>query len=138
MFQYVKTLGSHVGAPEIEYMPIRNSFAIETGCLCEMSSGVLASDYTENKDKSKFITLEKKTAGDGKTKIKCIRVLPGMLISVDYEGEIGNIDIGSFVCPTSDIDGHYVCCSEDYNGKFEVVDKSEFSTTGKITIIIHL
>ena len=137
MFQYVKTLGAYCGAPEAEYLPIDNYAEIEEGCLCEMYYGLLSSEYNESKFKSKFITLEKKTPGDGKTKVKCIRVLPGMIISVDYSGEIASISVGTFVSPVSDSQGYYLSCQENTAGSIEVVDKSEYATTGKIQVIIH-
>ena len=134
MFKYLKTIGAHCGAPEPEYMGVSNNCTITSGSLCEMHSGVLTSKLTQGK--SKFITLEDKESGDGNTKIKCMRVLPGMIFAVDFEGEIANIDVGTLVSPTTDSDGYYCYCGEG-SGALEVVDTSDYDKMGKIALTIH-
>ena len=134
MFKYVKTIGAHCGAPEPEKMSISNATAVTMGSICEMNSGNISCDYTEGK--SKFITLEDKAANDGKTKIKCIRILPGMLFSVEFSGTIANVTVGTLVSPKADSAGFYTSCTEG-SGILEVVDKSEYASTGRITVTIH-
>ena len=85
MFKYIKTIGAHSGAPEIEYLPVDSSTRIVKSSLCQIKDGYLVSEYVVGK--STFIPLEGKEEYDGKKKIKCIRILPGMLIECDFYGD---------------------------------------------------
>lgn len=134
MFKYVKTIGAHCGAPEPELFAINNASNMPAGCLCELLNGRITS--SDNDGKSKFITLERKVANDGKTKIKCIRVLPGMLFDVDFDGDTANAPAGDFVSPALDDEGFLTLCEEG-GTNIEVVDTSKYNNTGKITVTIH-
>ena len=133
MFKYFKTIGAHCGAPEPEYIAIGSSTVMPIGSLCEVEGGALV--CASSAKKSKFITTESKAVGDGKLKIKCIRVLPGMLVKVDYDGSIDNISAGSTIAPSVS-DGSCTSCQEG-DGGIEVVDVSEYSTKGTVTVTIH-
>ena len=134
MFKYIKTIGAHCGAPETERMPISKTASMPEGCLCELQAGALTSSVSAGK--AKFITIEKKEADDGKNKIKCIRVLPGMLIKVEYTGDIDNATVGTLIEASADSDGFYTQCQEG-SGTLEVIDTSEYTSTGNITVTIH-
>ena len=134
MFKYLRRIGAHSQAPEIEHMPISDSSNIAEGCLCEMSDGYLVSgfDYV----KTKFITIEQKVKNDGKTTIACIRALPGMMFETNFVGEPENISAGSLVSPVVSGDGNYRGCGEG-EGLLEVVDCSTCAETGRIIVTIN-
>ncbi len=132
MYKYIRNIGAHCGAPEIEYMPVKNSTTIREGCVCQMSHGYLENgvDYT----KAKFITIESKKANDGKTAIACIRTSPTMMFEVKFIGDDENATAGCTAGPIMSSDGCYDSC-DDSEGALEIVDGSEYSKTGKI--IVH-
>lgn len=134
MFKYLRRIGAHSQAPEIEYMPIANGSNITTGCLCELHDGYLVSNC--NYIKSKFINIEDKVKNDGKTTLACIRVIPGMMFETKFVGDPENISAGSLVSPIASGDGSYMCCG-DGEGVAEVVDCSECAESGKIIVTIN-
>ena len=135
MFKYLKTIGAHSGAPEIEYLPVRSDSCIYKDSLCEMQAGYLSNSFTNGR--SKFIPIETKNETDtDKTHVKCIRILPGMFIECEYMGDISNISAGSpLVAACEDVD-HYFCCQEG-DGCFEAVDVSSYDKTGTIIVTLH-
>ncbi len=134
MFKHIKTIGAHCGAPEPERMPIGKTASMPEGCLCELQAGALTSSVSAGK--AKFITVEKKEADDGRNKIKCIRVLPGMLFRTKFTGDIDSTPAGTLIAATTDSDGFYTQCQEG-SGTLEVIDTSEYTSTGNITVTIH-
>lgn len=134
MFKYIKTIGAHSAAPEFEYLPVDPSSSIIEGSMCEMVDGFLTNAYTTGK--SKFLPVETKTETDGKNFIKCIRILPGMLIEASFLGDFSSIKAGTMTTITSSgIEAYNYC--EEGNGQFEVVDTTNCSVTNKITVTIH-
>ena len=134
MFKYLRRIGAHSQAPEIEHMPISDSSNIIAGCLCELRDGYIVSgfDYI----KTKFITIEQKVKNDGKTTIACIRALPGMMFETNFVGEPENISAGTLVSPVVSGDGNYRGCGEG-EGLLEVVDCSTCAETGRIIVPIN-
>ncbi len=135
MFNYLRTIGAHSGAPEPECMPVAAAAVFCKGCICEMSAGVLANSFTEGK--SKFLVLEEKKANDGKRAVKCIRVLPGMIFEADFTGDPTELAAGMLVTPLLGGDDNYIYCEDGEGGTIEVVDASEYESTGRITVTIH-
>ena len=134
MFKYIKTIGAHCGAPEPEYMPVEASAEILKGSMCEMVDGFLTNAYTTGK--SKFLPLESKEVNDGKKFIKCIRILPGMLIEASFLGDFSSIKAGTLTTITTDGNEAFNYCEEG-SGQFEVVDTTDCEKTNKITVTIH-
>ncbi len=134
MFRYLKTVGAHCAAPETEYMPVEPSSSIIDGSMCEMVDGFLTNSYTTGK--SKFLPLETKTEDDGKKFIKCIRILPGMLIEAHFLGDFSSVKAGDLITITTTDREAYTYCEEG-NGQFEVVDTTDCYETNRITVTIH-
>ena len=93
MFKYVKTLNAASGGIETEFFPVSDKDTIAQGSVCQLSSGYLKSVITDGA--SKFVTLDEKVAGDGKKKLPCMRVLPGMIFETLYTGDMTMIYPGS-------------------------------------------
>lgn len=134
MFKHIKTIGAHCGAPEPERMPIGKTASMPEGCLCELQDGNIVSAVTAGK--AKFITVESKASDDGRNKIKCIRVLPGMLFRTKFTGDVDSTPAGTLIMASTDTNGFYTQCKEG-SGTIEVIDTSEHYTTGNITVTIH-
>ena len=134
MFKYLRRIGAHSQAPEIEYMPIQDDTTIPKGSLCELHDGYLVSNF--NYAKSKFVSIEDKEKDDGKTAVACIRILPGMIFETMFIGEPENISAGSCISPVSSADGCYKSCDAS-EGFVEVLDCSECTETGKIIVTIN-
>ena len=134
MFKYLKTIGAHSGAAEIERMPVEASAIIPKNCLCEMNMGYLSNTYNEHK--TKFVTLEDKSENDGKNYIDCIRALPGMIFECDFIGSIENVGIGSLINAGNEPDNYYDHC-EDGSGDIEIVDISTYAKTNRIKVTFH-
>ena len=134
MFKYLKTVGAHSGAPEIERMPAEASAVIPKFCLCEMDNGYLSHTYTEKKHK--FLILEEKKENDGKTHIDCIRLLPGMILECDFIGNTDSIKIGSLINASCEESLCYDHC-EDGSGNIEVVDTADLEKRYKLSVTIH-
>ncbi len=135
MFNYLKTIGAHCGAPEPECMPVAAFDVFAKGSICEMNAGYLANSYTAGK--SKFLVLEDKAAKDGKDALKCVRILPGMLLEADFTGDPSELAAGMLVAPLIGGDGSYIYCEDSDAGTIEVVDASSYEDTGRITVTIH-
>lgn len=135
MFNYLKTIGAHSGAPEPEFMPVLAATAIVKGSICEMEAGALTNSFTAGK--SKFVALEGKAAKEAKGEIKCIRVLPGMIFDVEFNGDPTELAAGMLVTPLTGSDGCYIYCEDGEGGTIEVVDASSYDSTGMITVTIH-
>lgn len=134
MFKYLRTIGAHCGAPETENMPVDPEASIDKGSMCEMVGGLLTNAYTVGK--SKFIPVENKRTGDGKKFLKCIRILPGMLIEANFIGDFSSVKAGDLVNITTQDDEAYTYC-EIGDGQFEVVNTENTYTHNTITVTIH-
>ena len=78
MIKYVRTINSHIGAPEICYMTGSYSSAIYANSIYSIDQyGYLTPQFI--KESHKYLTLESKKSNTTEKLIKCIRVMPGMV-----------------------------------------------------------
>ena len=81
MFKYLRTMNS-CASPEILEIHTNNSNVFHEGSICTTTAyGYLENTLTEGAPK--YLVLENKAAGDGKLKIRCMKILPGMLFEAD-------------------------------------------------------
>ena len=95
MFKYLRTLNAGTVTPEVLELPAGKVSGvvsvIHEGDICSpVAIGTLS---TATLTDCKYYALESKEDGDGKTKIKCFRITPGMLF-------LGHADRNGALDPT--------------------------------------
>ena len=81
MFKYVRTINSHISAPEICYITGGYSSVIYENTVYTVGdNGNLEPVLTEGR--TRYITLENKPSGVERG-VKCIRVMPGMVFETN-------------------------------------------------------
>lgn len=103
MFKYIKTIHSHTTA-EISRHTVQNHMDIPTGTLCQISNGYLI--HVESATKPYYLVVEKKLSEDGKRALDCIRLLPGMVLTVTFDPEESSFSAGVLCSFTTDSNEH--------------------------------
>lgn len=132
MFTYLKTMNQHSCAVEPIWLPVEEDAVFVPGAVCQMNEGVLTSMEL---GKPKYITMEHKSAGDGKTTLKCFKVLPGMLFKADVYGDITGMYVGELVALAQDSNDNNVFVNLG-EGEIEIINLDTYSTDGTITVSI--
>ncbi len=101
MFKYLRTMNNGSASPEILEIKTSNANTFREGSICTTSEyGFLENTLTEGAPK--YLVLENKTASDGKVKIRCMKILPGMLFEADGGSNPDNFNIGMRGCISQD------------------------------------
>ena len=124
MFKYVKTFNAASGGVEPEYLPVKDTDTFTQGCVCELSVGYLANTITDGK--TKFVTLDEKTPGDGKKKLPCMRVLPGMVFETLYVGDESMLYPGNCLNFDTDTKGCHSIIRPETAKYVEIVDCTHY------------
>lgn len=132
MFTYLKTMNQHSCAVEPIWLPVEDDAVFAQGAVCQMNEGVLSSMEL---GKPKYITMERKAAGDGKTTLKCFKVLPGMIFKADVYGDITGMAVGDLVALAQDENDNNVSVNLG-DGEIEIINLDTYSTDGTVTVSI--
>ena len=135
MFKYVKNLNGSHATPEVIEIPVVSSETIPEGTL-----GSYFEEYIEfyngGRPGRSYITVENKESDDGKTTIKVIKALPGMVFEVPLADTttVNEISVGKLISSReNNASKHVKVCPEE--GTFiEVVSTADFKSTGKILV----
>lgn len=93
MFKYVKTMGAHAAAPEIEEMYMDSFADVPAGTvLFHNGESLTANATTENQDEPKYFLVEKYEYARGPHSVKAFRINKGMLFTAT---DLPKVDIGS-------------------------------------------
>ena len=93
MFKYVRTINSHISAPEVFNITALYQTKIYEGALYTTDSGGhLSADLTDSCPK--YIALENKTLSEFTRPIRCIKVLPGMVFETQYSSNPDELNVG--------------------------------------------
>ena len=135
MFKYLKNMYGASGTPEVIDIPVRDYDDIPVGTLAGFYEYGI--DYANGGKKGRtFVTVEEKIRNDGKTSIKAMKALPGMLFEVQLinVNEIEEIAVGSLVASNTDSSSHHIYVCPEGGDFIEVISTAEYEKTGKIIV----
>lgn len=135
MFKYVRNLNGTSTPPEPIEISVGQYANISEGAVGRFVEDCISFEafYEENTDT--FVSIEEKRGGDGKTKIKLIRALPGMLFEVPLINTSSIPPVGSKITVIQGPDGCLSCVCLDAQSNVEVINTDEFEYTGKILVM---
>lgn len=103
MIEYVRTVNTPNYAPETAYLevsPTDENSGFTRGAVYTTSNGYISKTVT--KSAPKYLSLEEKLPGDGKSKLKCLRVYENMLFVTEMDMDPANLRVGSTVAFRND------------------------------------
>lgn len=135
MFKYVKNLNGSHATPDCIEIPIASHETVEMGSLgCFFETGV--EFYNGGKMGGSYVTVEPKKNGDGKTYVKAIKALPGMVFEVPLTGysEESIVGIGSLLSSRQGSGANHTTVCADPGDYIEVIGMDDYEKTGNILV----
>ena len=135
MFKYVKNLNGSHGTPEVIEIPVDIAESIPEGTLCSFLDEYI--DFCDGGRLGRtYVTIENKASGDGKTRLKVIKALPGMVFEVPIAdvGNISEVGTGRLISSQANDESRHTMVCPNNGSYIEVVSTDNYLTTGKILV----
>ncbi len=134
MFKYIRTMNSSENAPEITMLRTTNDQTFYEGEICTINEvGYLTTSLFSGTPK--YLVKESKKIGDGKSELRCIRILEGMLFEADLASETFEIlEKGKTFNLSTDANGHNLFVGSTMGNDVEIISKLNYPYEQKVVV----